>query len=242
MAVTKTDIIAQLQKDILPLQGYKSSLHDHALDVGLGPITQAFPNKKFPLGAVHEFFCTCAEDAVVASGFVAGILSSLMKTNGVTLWISSSGIIFPPALKAFGIDPEKIIFVDLKKEKEILWAIEEALKCNSLAAVVGEINEISFTESRRFQLAVEGSGVTSFILRRNPRNLTTACITRWHITSLSSQSKDDLPGVGYPRWNVELMKVRNGQMGSWQIEWRDGRFRSAYKAALIAVESQRKTG
>ena len=40
--------------------------------------------------------------------------------------------IFPPALKSFGIAPDKIIFIDLKKEKEILWAMEEALKCDGL--------------------------------------------------------------------------------------------------------------
>jgi hypothetical protein len=27
-----------------------------------------------------------------------------------------------------------------------------------------------------------------------------------------------------PRWQVELLKVKNGQTGIWQIEWADGRF------------------
>ena len=64
--------------------------------------------------------------------------------------------------------------------------MEEALKCDGIAAVVGEIQELSFTVSRRLQLAVEQSRVTGFILRNNPRNLnTTACVTRWKITPLS---------------------------------------------------------
>ena len=37
----------------------------------------------------------------------------------------------------------------------MLWVIEEALKCEGLAAVIGEIKELSFTQSRRLQLAVE---------------------------------------------------------------------------------------
>lgn len=40
--------------------------------------------------------------------------------------------------------------------------MEEALKCGGLAAVVGEVQDISFTASRRLQLAVEQSGVTGF--------------------------------------------------------------------------------
>jgi len=240
--MAKAEIIAQLQRDILPLQGYKSSLHNAALDVGLGPIKHAFPASVFPLGAVHEFFCSRSEDATASSGFIAGLLSSLMHNHGAAVWISSSQTIFPPALKAFGIDPHKIIFLTLKKEKEILWAIEEALKCKSLAAVVAEMADISFTTSRRFQLAVEESGVTSFVLRRNPRNLTTACISRWRITSLASETEKGLPGVGCPRWNVELLKIRNGKPGVWQIEWKGGKFKPVLKTISIIKEAQRKTG
>ena len=42
-----------------------------------------------------------------------------------------------------------------------MWAIEEALKCDGLAAVIGEMKELSFTNSRRLQLAVEKSHVTN---------------------------------------------------------------------------------
>jgi protein ImuA len=28
-----------------------------------------------------------------------------------------------------------------------------------------------------------------------------------------------MPGVGFPRWEVELLKVRNGEPGKWIIEW-----------------------
>ena len=163
-----------------------------------------------------------------------------MRKGGVAIWITSSQMIFPPALKAFGIEPDKIIFIHLKKEKEILWAMEEALKCGGLAAVIAETLELSFTASRRFQLAVEQSRVTGFIIRCNPKNLATACVTRWKITPLPSALENDLPGIGFPRWNVELLKVRNGTPGKWQLEWA-GRFRHAYKLAAINTE-QRKTG
>ena len=121
--------------------------------------------------------------------------------------------------------------------------MEEALKCDSLSAVVGDMKELSFTNSRRLQLAVERSQVTGFILRNNPRNLnTTACVSRWKITPLPGESAEDLPGVGFPRWNVELLKVRNGKPGSWQIEFAGGRFRLISKIAAIALEQQKKTG
>jgi len=94
-----------------------------------------------------------------------------------------------------------------------------------LTAVVGEMKEISFTASRRLQLAVEQSQVTGFILRNNFRNLnTTACVSRWKITSLPSEAVDDLPGIGFPKWRVELLRIRNGRSGVWDVQWMNGRF------------------
>lgn len=239
----KANIIAQLQKDILPLQGFKRTLNSTVLDVVPGAIKNAFPDAQFPLGAVHEFCCTGAEDAAATGGFLSGILASIMQTGGASLWISSCRTIFPPALKSFGIAPDKIFFIDLQKEKEILWAMEEALKYNGLAAVIGEMQELSFTASRRLQLAVEQSQVTGFILRHNPHSLnTTACVTRWKITSSPSELSDDMPGVGFPRWNVELLKVRNGKPGSWQIEFAAGRFSHISKITIIHHQQQKKTG
>lgn len=243
MTGSKADIIAQLQKEILPLQGFKHVVKNVCLDTRLGPIKNAFPNASFPLGAIHEFISNNMEDATATSGFVAGLISSIMQSNGALIWISASRTIFPPALKSFGIAPEKIIFIDLKKEKEILWAMEEALKCKGLSAVIGEMQELNFTASRRLQLAVEQSLVTGFILRRNPRTInTTACLTRWQITAVQSQLADDMPGVGFPRWNVELLKVRNGHPGKWQIEFAAGRFHHISKAVAIPLIQKKKTG
>ena len=121
--------------------------------------------------------------------------------------------------------------------------MEEALKCEGLAAVVGEINELSFTGSRRLQLAVEQSRVTGFVIRNyiTKPNIT-SCIARWKISHLPSLVENQLPGVGFPRWQVELLKVRNGKPGIWEVEWKGQRFRHPRKLAVIRAEQQKKTG
>jgi protein ImuA len=222
----KTDIIHQLQQEILSLQGYGTISRGRCLDTGLGSIERAFPGGAFPAGVIHEFVSLAPEDAAVTSGFMAGLLSRLMPSGGACLWISTKRTLFPPALKIFGIAPERIIFVDLIREKEALWAIEEALKCEAVSAVVGEISALSFAESRRLQLAVEHSRVNGFIHRYRPRSENTlACISRWKITPLASAPEDGMPGLGFPRWHVRLLKVRNGKPGAWQVEWAGGGFR-----------------
>lgn len=224
VSARKADIVAGLQTDILRLQGFKT-VNCTGVDLGLGPIKEAFPNATFPLGAVHEFLSGCAEDSAATTGFIAGLLAPLMGSSGTALWISSSRTLFPPALKMFGIEPDRFIFIDLKKEKDVFWAMDEALKCNALSAVVGEMQKLDFTASRRLQLAVEQSKVTGFILRRNLRKLdTTACVSRWRITPLPSEPVDDLPGIGFPKWRVELLRIRNGKSGVWDVKWANRRF------------------
>ena len=240
---TKSNIITQFKNEIFSLQRFKTPLHRAVLDVGLQPIKNAFPGAEFPLGSIHEFLCETIEDVAVTNGFIAGITSAFMRNGGVAIWISPTRTIFPSALKSFGITPEKVIFIDLQNEKEILWVIEEALKCDGLSAVIGETRHLSLITSRRLQLAVEKSLVTGFIIRTNPNNINaTACTARWRVKHLKTVSENLLPGVGFPRFNIELLKVRNGKPGAWQLEWAAGKFTHISNVAVKIPEQQKKAG
>lgn len=215
------------------MQGFTPPVSAIADSVGLGAIETAFPNEVFPTGAIHEFLSVSSEQAAANGGFISGILNTLMQHGGACLWISMRRTLFPPSLKVFGVEPDRLIFIDLKRERDVLWAMEEALKCKGLSAVIGELTEISFTQTRRLQLAAEQSRVTGFVLRSDPAKLSaTACVARWNISSLPSELEENMPGVGFPRWNVDLLKVRNGNPGSWKVEWSAGRFK------LVQEESE----
>ena len=221
----RVGIRATLQSDILRLEGFKPA-NSPAVDLGLGPLRMAFPNATFPLGCVHEFLAGRLEDAAATKGFIAGLLSSLMGNSRTSLWVSSSKTVFPPGLCSFGIHPDRFIFVDVQKDNDVLWVIDEALRCGAIAAIVGELRDLSFTTSRRFQLAVEQSKVTGFLIRTCSGKVnTTACVSRWRITSLASDTIDDLPGIGFPKWRVELLRIRNGKAGVWDLQWAQGSFK-----------------
>ncbi len=242
----KKDIISELQKNILQWEGFKVPLAGHVRYKGLEQIEAAFPNSVFPTGALHEFLAGKPEEEAVTEGFISGVLQGLMQNGGICLWISPSVSVFPPALKAFGIEPDRIVFVCLHRHRDILWAMEEALKCNALAAVVAEVQDLTFAESRRLQLVVEKSRVTGFILRKDTRKVSsTTCVARWKITPVPSETANGLPGLGHPRWNVELLKVRNGSPGQWQIEWQADRFMPVLhkkQKSAWGQEEERKAG
>lgn len=212
-------VIEELQRQILKLQGHQPS-SDQNPSLGLGAIEQAFPGNIFPRAAVHELISANPESAAATNGFMSVMLRALMQQSSSCLWISTRRTLFPPALQAFGMEPERLLFVDVNTVKEALWAMEEALKCNALTAVVGEFTALTFEDSRRLQLAVEQSKVTGFIHRYQPKiENTVACASRWKITPLFSDVPDQLPGMGFPRWNIDLLKVRNGKPANWQVQW-----------------------
>src|SRR5215203_5880180 len=155
--LSKSDIHCRLQNEILSLQGYKPNTATTQSDFGLGPIVTSFPNHTFPFSALHELFCESPQEVASSGAFVSGLLSSPLNKGGVALWIGTQPFIFPPALKSFGVNPGQMIFINTGSEKEAIWTLEEALKSTSLTSVVGQITELDFTQSRRFQLAIEQS-------------------------------------------------------------------------------------
>jgi protein ImuA len=232
MRASNADIIRQLQRDILPLQGFKPPTAGKAVDFQIEPIEMAFPNHRFPTGAIHELITRTPQQSAATHGFLSALLAPLMEKGGACLWIGGARTTsdpgrttFAPGLPIYGVSPDRILFLELPREQDRAWAMEEALKCEALTAVVGEIADLSFTDSRRLQLAVEQSRVTGFLIRPNPRNLgTVASVARWEINALPSEPEEGLPGIGFPRWQITLHKVRNGQPGTWTVEWAAGRF------------------
>lgn len=225
MQIIKKETIEELRKEILDLQGLGNRPYGEQPTLKLGRVLNNMPGRVFPTGAVHEFLSPSPMAAAAATGFISAITGLLMQNGKPCLWVGMNRTLFPPGLKGFGLDPDRMIFVDVTREKEVLWAVEEALKCEALGAVIAEIRELDFTQSRRLQLAVESSRVTGFIHRLYPRSIRpTACVSRWQILPAGSQAPGGLPGVGFPRWQVDLLKIRNGRPGCWQLEWSGNTF------------------
>lgn len=237
MTAEKQEILAQLRKQISMAQGFKPAPIASGEGFGLGPAEACFPNNIFPTGTIHEFLSEQPEDAAASQGFIAGLLAKLMENGSSCIWISRNRKLFPPSLETFGTDPQQIIFIDLYYIKEILWVMEEALKCEGLACVIAEISDIDFAQSRRLQLATEKSHVTGFLLRKEPKfSLSaTACAARWQIKPAPTEIINGIPGVGNPRWEVNLLKVKNGEGGKFVIEWAEDRF------APLQAETQENT-
>jgi len=197
------------------------------LPFGLAALDAALPQGGLALGALHELAGAGPdeEDGAIAAAFLAGILARLAPERPV-LWCLAAGDLYGPGLAACGLGPERLILAKTPGERDVLWAMEEGLRSAALAAVIGEVEALPSAASRRLQLAAEASGVTAFALRRwrigeraaRQRTAPNAAVTRWRVAALPGALMGDMPGVGRPRWRVELWRCRGGVPASWMVE------------------------
>ena len=98
-----------------------------------------------------------------ATLFIAGIAARL---KGPVLWCLTRRDLFAPGLMSAGLHPDRVIYAETFRERDVLPVMEEGLREKGLAAVVGEVTRLGLTASRRLQLAAEASGVPALVLRR----------------------------------------------------------------------------
>lgn len=209
--------------------------HGRAISLGtraLGTEGDGLPGMglpDLPLGCLHEMTGEPG-DFCAPTGFAAALLTRLSHQTGPgnpVLWCLRAheshehGALYAPGLDDFGLAPEQILVVRARTETQVLWAMEEGLRSSGLGAVVGEVDNPSLTASRRLQLAAEASGVTALMLRPDPKAAAAAAsgaVTRWHVTSASTRQEEEMET---PRWRVELVRHRGGDLGAWDVEWRN---------------------
>jgi protein ImuA len=171
-----------------------------------------------PRGALHEVFADTLIDSGAALGFALAQARGLLDARRpavLFLQLQSDtpelGLPYGLGLRSFGLDVEQIVFVRPQTITELLWAIEEAVACRAVAAVVADIarphKALDFTASRRLALRSAASGGSVFLVRYARDREASAARYRWRITPQLSRSPPfDDRAPGQPRWRVRLEK------------------------------------
>lgn len=211
-----------------------------ALPFDLPAIDQKLADRGLSGSGLHEVAAASARlnDDAAATLFLAGIAARFAQDPGLNvLWAATSFDLYAPGLEQVGLAPEKLLYAQGRKDAEVLAMTEDALREGSLACVIAEIKSADMTATRRLQLAAS-DGQTPMLLYRRHRSrercpLTTlsSAMTRWRIGCLASE-RLPWPGVGRPHWQVELVRQRNGDPFSLEVEACDATGRLALPAAV----------
>ncbi len=208
--------------------------HDSAENwlTGVSDIDAALPVGGLGCEGIHEFSGETHGDTVAASGYLLTLLKTLASASSCSvsrrpiLWCQTTrmqhefGTIYGAGLEAFGFKSQNFVFIQAANNSDVLWALEEGARSQSLFAVVGDINTVSFTQSRRLKLAA-AAGKTPVLLTF-PRNDSAprASETHWRVSARSGTHSAFLSTVpGNPVWDVALSRCRGGRSGNFTVEW-----------------------
>jgi protein ImuA len=217
------------------------------LPFGIKAIDRHLPGGGLALGALHEVAGggNGAIDGAAAALFAAGIAA---RTSGFVLWCLTRQDLFAPALAQAGLVADRVIYAEAGDEKSVLICFEEGLRHGGLGAVVAEVARLSMTASRRLQLAAERSGSIGLAIRRWRRlaeaadfGQPTASVTRWRVIVLPATPLP-VPGVGRPRWQLELIRCRAGESADFEVEACDAKGRLALPSNLAHGSAEKDFG
>ena len=215
MSAVRDQVLADLRERISSIQG-EGAKKKGCLPFGVEEIDAILPGGGLAHGALHEFAGggSGTVDGAAAALFAAGIAA---RTKGPIVWCLTRPDLFFPALAQAGLHPRRVIFVESDKEEDVAANMEEALSYGGCGAVVGEMVRLPMVVSRRLQLVAERTGTIALAVRRwrrqteaNDFGQPTASTTRWRVSVVPSEELP-VPGVGRPRWFLELMRSRAGE-------------------------------
>ena len=151
--------------------------------------------------------------------------------------LAESGAPYGPGLDAFGLAPERLLTVAVAHRRDLLWAMEEALRCRAVARRDRRMRHgaIDLVAVRRLSLAAAESGALALLLRGAPAGEVSTAATRWIVGAAPSSREGHDPGL--PCFAAHLVRNRRGPTGSWILEWSDSdeRFMLATHAQPVAV-------
>ena len=182
-------------------------------------------------GALHEIAAIGEAHLAAATGFALGLACLRGKTHEkprALAWIAEdmtlaeSGAPYGPGLDAFGLLPERLLSVAVSHRRDLMGAMEEALRCRAVGTVIGEVRHgaLDAIAVRRLSLAAAESGALAFLLRSAPQRDASTAATRWIVGAAPSSPHRQLE-FGPPRFAAQLIRNRRGPTASWIFEWSD---------------------
>ena len=192
-------------------------------------------------GALHEILAAEPGDAGAASGFALALAARFAaEAKTPVVWIledaagSESGVPYAPGLSEHGMSPERLVVVRTADGPDSLWAMEEALKCRAVGAVVADLwrtRSYDLTASRRLALAAARHGTTGLLVPAGAAGgaqaFSSAARTRFVVRAASGapvpSAGGRVPMPGRAAWSVRVARLKAGighdRDKSWPLAW-----------------------
>ncbi len=188
-------------------------------------IARPLPRPSAPAPAEPQATLVEVFSAAAAGGAATGFVLTQVEP-GTVLWVQDRLSLREGGRPcAMGIAEVRGAWLDLlhlevARPVGVLWAMEEALGCSGLAAVIGEVwgepSVLDFTATKRLALRAEAGGVQAWLVRRAASPDLSAARERWRVASLPSlPHPEDARAPGEALWRATLFHSRRARVSEW---------------------------
>lgn len=242
--------LVALRREIAAIEGARLTLDDgpRAVPLGIAAIDAALGGG-LARAAIHELCPAAGVHRGAAFGFALALAAMALKRRPAddVLWIETpfagaeAGRLYGPGLAAFGLAPARLLTVRVARPRDVLWVMEEALRCRGIAAAIALLTDDSadLTATRRLSLAAREAAGLGLLVRHRAAPHASAAMTRWQIAAAAS-TPDAFGGLGRAAFALALTKNRHGPCGRWTILWdqHDRAFREPALSFGLAREAR----
>lgn len=130
------------------------------------------------------------------------------------------------AVDTLGLSANALTIVEPSRSQDVLWAMEEGLKSQALACVVGVLDDVDLTPARRLALAAQKNNIPALVLTSPRAPPMAATATRWRIAPApSAQHPIEANLPGRPRLRLCLERRRShpvtGSASEAVVDWHE---------------------
>jgi hypothetical protein len=165
------DQIDQLRSQIVATERHRNIHHHDRVHSQCAAIDRMLPESGYARGTLTDWIAPmgCAADFLSLS-----VAHAACQNGGALVVIDPDRQFFPTAAAAMGINMDNLIVLRCAEKsaghiraigQDLLWAIDQSLRCPAVAAVWGPLPKIDDRWQRRFQLSSESSGAMGLFVR-----------------------------------------------------------------------------
>lgn len=152
-----------LRQQISRLERSRPGGGDGPISSGCGPLDRLMPGGGFRRGTVTEWLA--AGEGSGATGLALAAARQACREGGALVVLDRRREFYPPAAVRLGIELQGLIVVRAGSQADDRWALDQALRCRGVAAVVAWPEKLDGRTFRRLQLAAEEGGGLGLLIR-----------------------------------------------------------------------------
>jgi protein ImuA len=231
-------VILALQEQITRLEGARMPGGEALISSGCEALDRRLPHRGFRRGTLVEWLGVEPGSGTETLAFYAA--REACRAGGTLVVLDRRREFYPPAAVRLGIEPQAMIVVHALSETDHLWALDQSLRCPSVAAVVAWPERLDGRSFRRLQLAIEqGGGLGLLVRSARARHEPSWADVRLLVEPAPAASPE-----GWRRLRVEVLRSRGGMSGERvELEVND-ETRTVHLASRLAhpADHRRATG